>query len=86
MQTNGTDLTIPPTINDMLNAVEKLWNKCPYPPPKEFKIHPDDYEELKRQAAPCLLHPAPGVPNILMGLNVVIDATAERLPRKQRGQ
>lgn len=86
MQTNGTDLTIPPTINDMLNAVEKLWNKCPYPPPKEFKIHPDDYEELKRQAEPYLLHPAPGVPNILMGLNVVIDATAERLPRKQRGQ
>lgn len=86
MQTNGTDRTIPPTINDMLNAVEKLWNKCPYPPPKEFKIHPDDYDELKRQAAPYLLHPAPGVPNILMGLNVVIDATAERLPRKQRGQ
>jgi len=86
MQTNGTDRTIPPTINDMLNAVEKLWNKCPYPPPKEFKIHPDDYEELKRQAEPYLLHPAPGVPNILMGLNVVIDATAERLPRKQRGQ
>lgn len=86
MQTNGTDRTIPPTINDMLNAVEKLWNKCPYPPPKEFKIHPDDYDELKRQAAPYLPYPAPGVPDRFMGLNIVIDATADRLPRKKRGQ
>lgn len=82
MQTNGTGRTIPPNINDMWNAVDQLWNTCPYPPPKEFKIHPDDYEELKRQAAPYLPHPMPGVPDSWSGLKIVIDAKAERLPRK----
>jgi len=82
MQTNGCGKSIPPDINDMWNAVADLWNRSPYPPPTEFKLHPDDYEELKHQAAPYLPHPMPGVPNRILGLNIVIDETAARLPRK----
>jgi hypothetical protein len=81
MQTNGTGNGLPPNINDMWNAVQRLKNMSPTPP-CEFKLHPDDYAELKRQAAPYLQHPMPGVPDSFSGLRIVVDATAERLPRK----
>ena len=81
MQTNGTGDGMPPNINDMWNAVQRLKDMSPVPP-KEFKLHPDDYAELKRQAEPYLLHPMPGVPDRFAGLKIVVDATAERLPRK----
>ncbi len=81
MQTNGTGNGLPPNINDMLNAVELLKNMSPTPP-VEFKLHPDDYAELNRQAEPDLTHPMPGVPDCFSGLRIVVDATAERLPRK----
>lgn len=86
MQTNGTDRTIPLTINDMWNAIDRLKNEHHYPPPSEFRIHPDDYEELKRQAKPYPPHPNPMNPYSMFGLKIVIDTTAERLPRKRRGQ
>lgn len=81
MQTNGTCKGLSPNINDMWNAIERLKNISPIPP-KEFKLHPDDYAELQRQAYPNLRYPAPGFSNSFAGLNIVVDPLAERLPRK----
>ena len=81
MYTNGTGNGMPPNINDMLNALERFKTYC-HRPPEDFKIHPDDYKELRRQAAPYLKHQMPGVPDSFSGVRIVIDATAERLPRK----
>lgn len=77
MQCNG----LPPSINDLLNAMGQLRRRGEYPL-SQFKIHPDDYMELKRQASPSLPHPMPGVPDSFYGMKIVVDASAERLPRR----
>lgn len=81
-QTNTNSKTIPPNVNDLLNAMERFKEQY-RSGPRDFKIHPDDFEELKRQAAPYLPHPLPGPPAAWMGVALVIDPEAERLPRKR---
>lgn len=49
------------------------------PPSNEFRIHPLDLEELKRTIP--LYQPAPGQFNSFMGLDLVVDVDAPRMPR-----
>ena len=83
MTTNGTGNGLPPNINDMWNAISQLKATLAIPP-KEFKLHPDDYKELQRQAKPFLKYPCPEVPDSFGGLKIIVDEAAERLPRKPR--
>lgn len=51
-------------------------------PMRELRIHPDDYEELRREALPFLAHSASGAADSFSGVRLLQDETAERLPRK----
>lgn len=68
------------SIDDLVDAIAFL--KHMNAPPKEIKLHPDDYEELKQLVDVHLSYPARGMPNSFDGVNIVIDSTAKRLPRK----
>lgn len=73
-----------PTLAAMLEAVEKIKRET-YKAPTEYKIHPDDWNELRMQLKPHMVtypnyDPLRG-PEIL-GMRIVLDYSAERLPRK----
>jgi len=82
-QTNGMAQEIP-TLAAMRDAVEKI-ERDTYKVPTEYKIHPDDWAELRTQLKPqeVTYHsndPLRG-PDVF-GLRIVLDYSAERLPRK----
>jgi hypothetical protein len=68
-------------ISDFVIAAERLKSGDQMAPPKEFRMHPDDYESLKRQADQHMPYPSTGE-NRFDGLDIIIDSTAPRLPRR----
>lgn len=80
-QTNGTGKGLPLRTSDMVSAIEQFKGEHRVPP-RELKLHPDDYHELKRQIDPYLKYPVPANITTFSGMKIIIDATAERLPRK----
>lgn len=66
-----------------LEAVEKI-ERDTYKVPTEYKVHPDDWAELRIQLKPHVTYPNNDPlrwPEIF-GLRIVLDYSAERLPRK----
>lgn len=51
-------------------------------PLRELRIHPDDYQELKREAQSFLTSRTSGKTDGLYGVRLLQDENAERLPRK----
>ena len=82
-QTNGMAQGMP-TVVAMLEAVEKI-KRDTYKAPTEYKIHPDDFAELRMQ---LMQHTATYPSNEPLrgpetfGLRIVLDYSAERLPNK----
>ncbi len=82
-QTNGMAQEMP-TLAAMLEAVEKI-ERDTYKVQTEYKVHPDDWDELRMQLKPHMItypnaDPLRG-PEIF-GLRIVLDYSAERLPTK----
>ena len=79
-------MTLDKMLADMRDAVRKLESIHAKhgKPPNELRIHPDDFEAIKRQAQPWLTRPASGLGDSIMGVRLVQDETAERLPRKDQ--
>ncbi len=51
-------------------------------PLKEYRLHPDDYEALRKQCEPLLQYDAaPGSADSFAGVKIIQDDDAERLPR-----
>lgn len=51
-------------------------------PAEEYKIHPDDYDALRRQLPRDMyVANAPTQPPVIYGLRIVLDYSADRLPR-----
>lgn len=51
-------------------------------PAEEYKIHPDDYDALRRQLPRDMyVANAPTRPPVIYGLRIVLDYSADRLPR-----
>lgn len=74
------------SIKDMVAAISKIKRGFALVPPKEYKLHPDDLPAL-RQFATALQMPAWGnqfLPDLL-GIKIVLDVDAPRLPRKGQG-
>ena len=80
-QTNGMAQEMP-TLDAMLNAVEKLGRNT-RKPLTEYKIYPDDWAALSIQMKPHLITLAPNGPPELCGLRILLDYSAERLPTKK---
>lgn len=64
-----------------LLKLEDLMKSLGPPVPREFRIHPLDLEELKRTVPRH--YPAPGQANSFMGVDLVVDEKAPRMPRKR---
>lgn len=79
-QTNGMAQEMP-TLASMLEAVEKIESEK-YKAPTEYKIHPDDWDELRTQLKPHMAAIAQNGAISVVGLRIVLDYTAARLPRK----
>ena len=82
-QTNGMAQEMP-TLAAMLEAVRKIERES-YKVQTEYKVHPDDWAELRMQLKPHMVtypnnDPLRG-PEIF-GLRIVLDYSAERLPHK----
>ncbi len=64
-------------ITRMLQATEDA-KKIP-PPLREYRMHPEDFKELRAQ---CVQHVfEPGSMDRFNGLQIVLDEDAPRLPR-----
>ena len=50
--------------------------------PVEYKMHQDDFTELRKQLLPHEIKLEPNRPPEMLGLRIVLDYSAERLPRK----
>lgn len=81
MQTSQAASARLPIISDMLKAIERIKAEGPMPP-NEIKLHPDDYAELRRQIKPSLRYQMDRSISVFSGVNIAIDLSAERLPRK----
>lgn len=68
-------------VRDAVRKIEEIHAKHGKPP-TELRVHPDDFEAIKRRFAPLLTHPANNLGDSIMGVRLVRDETAERLPRK----
>ena len=79
-QTNGMAREMP-TLAAMLEAVGKIERET-YKAPTEYKIHPDDGNELRTQLKPHMVAIAQNGAISVAGLRIVQDYTAARLPRK----
>ncbi len=80
-QTNGTAQKMP-TLDAMIETVKRIEREIGRPV-TEYKIHPDDYDALRRQLEPGMwAAAAPYRPPEIFGLRIVLDFSAERLPTK----
>ena len=73
-----------PTLAAMLEAVRKI-ERDTYKVPTEYKVHPDDWDELRTQLKSHMVtypnnDPLRGPE--LFGLRIVLDYSAKRLPSK----
>lgn len=82
--TNGSGIGATPSIDAMLETIERLKDEHRTPPP-EIRLHPDDFMALMREVDPCLRFPAQGRGDRFSGVPVFIDPGAERLPLKSSG-
>lgn len=72
------------SINDFLIAAEKVRHMVPTV--SEVRMHPDDIRELREHAEPFLQYPcSTSLGNKVMGINIIEDVNAQRLPRRQTG-
>lgn len=73
-------------LNDMIAALERWKAEHTALPPKEYRLHPDDYAELRRSCLTRLTsYPnEDALPPSFSGVPLVIDETAPRLPRKPK--
>jgi hypothetical protein len=65
-------------VRDMVKALEQF-RKQGMSVPSEFHVHPDDWDDLKKQV---IRFPSDTPKNSFLGVKIIIDANAERLPRK----
>lgn len=82
-QTNGMAQEMP-TLAGMLEAVGKIERETDRVP-TEYKIHPDNWNELRTQLKPHQVTYANNDPlrgPEVFGMRIVLDYSAERLPRK----
>lgn len=80
-QTNGVCREAP-TIAAMIEAMYKVERES-YKPLAEFRIHPDDWDEIRKEAKPHLINPAGLERNLFSGVPIVLDRTVARLSRKE---
>lgn len=66
-------------ITRMRAAIEAAERLGP-PPLSRVRIHPDDFEELKRECMQMPTYPAGEIANRFLGVDLVIDDKAPRLP------
>jgi len=64
---------------DLLKALEQ-YRKQGMSVPSEFHVHPDDWEELRRQ---LVRFPTDTPKTSFCGVKIIIDENAERLPQKR---
>lgn len=57
-------------------AIDKLGKAA-----TEYRIHPDDYDDLREACRDFLNYPARGAANNFNGLKIILDHNAPRLPR-----
>lgn len=65
-------------VRDMVKAMEQF-RKQGLSVPSDFRIHPDDWEELRKQ---LVRFPSDTPKTSFLGVKIIIDENAERLPRK----
>lgn len=68
-------------MRDVLRKIDEIHAKHGKPP-NELRLHPDDIEAIKHRFKPMLTHPANRNGDSIMGIRLVPDKDAERLPRK----
>ncbi len=66
-------------IHDLVKAPEHF-RKQGMSIPSDFRIHPDDWEELRKQ---LVRFPSDTPKTSFLGVKIIVDENAERLPRKQ---
>jgi hypothetical protein len=76
-QTNGVAQPTP-SLDNMLVAMVAA--RAVQPLPREYRMHPDDYAELKRSESLKVRTPLEW--KTFGGLDIVLDPQAPRLPRK----
>jgi hypothetical protein len=65
-------------IDRMLKAMKDAEALGP-PPQREYRMHPDDFKELRGHCVPHVFEP--GSMDRFSGLQIVLDEDAARLPR-----
>lgn len=80
MQTNGIAQPAP-TLDAMIEAVIELAKISRFPV-TEYRLHPDDWDALRKSAKPHMVSSAGPTLNEFCGLKIILDWDAERLPRK----
>lgn len=65
---------------DLLKVLEQ-YRKQGLSVPSDFHVHPDDWEELCKQV---VRFPADTPKTSFLGVNIILDENAERLPCKQQ--
>jgi hypothetical protein len=65
---------------DLLKALEQ-YRKQGVSVPGDFRVHPDDWEELCKQ---LVRFPTDTPKTSFLGVKIILDKNAERLPRKQQ--
>lgn len=69
-------------ITRMRQAMEAAKQLGPAPL-RKIKIHPDDFDELKRECLKLPKYPQDGeLANTFLGVDLVLDEEAPRLPRR----
>lgn len=70
------------TLIQTINELQK-WKLNGSAPPREYRMHPDDLEEFRRQMRrEIATYPCENNGDWLMGIRIIPDADAPRLPRR----
>ncbi len=78
MQTSSRHSVPPLSVAQIADIARTLDAMCPVPP-REYRIHPDDWDEVRRTIAPA---PIGHQPSSFTGLRIVLDVDAPRLVLK----
>lgn len=68
-------------VIERMRAALKAAEEMGPAPPSVYRLHPEDYEALRRACAPHLTRAAPGSPDSFGGVRLIKDEAAPRLPR-----
>ena len=86
-QTNGMAHGMP-TVVAMLEAFEKI-KRDTHKAPTEYKVHPDDFAELRMQLMQHTANYSSNEPmrgSGILGLRILLDYSAERMPHNAKGE